>query len=245
MRIWYLYHSSFLVEFEKRVLIFDYFKDKPRHHGLTDGVVDPEELADYEVNVFVTHRHADHYNPIIYGWNYDIRRLRFIMSPDILAIPEEVKSMTIHPDKTSEVDDIQITGFESNDEGLAYLIKMPEVTIFFAGDLNWWDWPGETAEYRSQMQDSYCREINKLIGEEIDVAFIPVDPRLRSSYAKGLDYFMRTVDAKVCVPMHMDGDYTVCKQLLEDPCTRPYRDKLAVYSKRGEILKLPPDLEAR
>lgn len=245
MRIWYLYHSSFLVEFDKRVLIFDYFKDKPRRHGLTDGVVDVSELVDYEVNVFVSHRHADHFNPVIYTWNYDIRSLRFFLSPDIMAVPEELKSVVIHPDKTSEVDDIEVTGFESNDEGVAFLVKMPEVTLFFAGDLNWWDWPKESAEYRHQMQQSYCTEINKLIGEEIDVAFLPVDPRLGVAYAKGLDYFMRTVGARICVPMHMDGNYTVCRDLMQDPCTRPYRDKIVVYSKRGEILKLPPELERR
>lgn len=245
MRIWYLYHSSFLVEFEKRVLIFDYYKDKPRHHGLTDGVVDPAELSEYEVDVFVSHRHADHFNPIIYTWNYDIRRLRFFMSPDLLAVPEELKSVTIPPNKIVEVDDIQVTGYESNDEGVAFLIKLPEATLFFAGDLNWWDWAGESAEYRHQMQESFCREINKLIGETIDVAFIPADPRLGVSYVKAIDYFMRTVDAKACVPMHLDGDYTVCRNLMEDPLTRPYREKLALYTKRGEILKLPPELQTR
>lgn len=245
MKIWYLYHSSFLVEFEKRVLIFDYFKDKPRRHGLTDGVVDTGELADYEVNVFVSHRHADHFNPTIFSWEYDIRQLRFFLSPDIIAIPENLKYVTVHPDKISEVDDIQVTGLESNDEGVAFLVKMPEATIFFAGDLNWWDWKGESAEYRHQMQQSYCSEINKLIGQEIDVAFIPADPRLGPSYAKAISYFMQTVDVRVCVPMHLDGDYNICRDLMQDPATRPFRDKLAVYSRRGEILKLPPELERR
>lgn len=245
MRIWYLYHSSFLVEFENRVLIFDYFKDKPRRGGFIEGVVNAEELADYEVNVFVSHRHADHFNPIIFSWFYEIRRLRFFLSPDIVAVPEEVRSVTIHPDKLTEVDDLSIQGYESNDEGVAFYIQTPEANIFFAGDLNWWDWPSESPEYRHQMQESFCREVNKLIGYDIDVAFIPADPRLGASYSKSIDYFMRTVDARVCVPIHLDGDYSICKQLMEDPCTRPYRDKLAIYSNRGEILKLPPELERR
>lgn len=243
MKIWYLYHSSFLVEFEKRVLIFDYFNDKPKHQGFSEGVVDADQLENYEVDVFVSHRHSDHYNPIIYAWKYDIRRIRYFLSPDIVAVPDEVRHIVIQPDKTCDADDITITGYESNDEGVAFLIKLPEATIFFAGDLNWWDWKGETHEYRQQMQQTYCREIDKLIGEEIDVAFIPADPRLDSSYSKAIHYFMTTVGAKVCVPMHLDGNYSICKLLQNDPLTTEYRTQLASYSKRGEVLKLPPALE--
>lgn len=245
MKIWYLYHSAFLVELENRVLIFDYFKDKPRRHGLTDGVVNPRELENYQVDVFVSHRHGDHFNRVIFGWHYDIRHIRYFLSPDILAVPEELKSFTVFPDKTTELDNIQVMGLESNDEGVAFLIRIRQATIFFAGDLNWWDWEGESMEYRQKMQESYCKEIDKLAGEKIDIAFIPADPRLGQQYIKGIDYFMRTVGADVCIPIHMDGDYTICENLMKDPLTEPYRDRFVTYSQRGETLQLPPYLEKR
>ena len=38
--------------------------------------------------------------------------------------------------------------------------------------------------------------------EKIDIAFVPVDPRLGEQYCWGLDCFMKRTETKVVFPMH-------------------------------------------
>lgn len=238
MKVWYLYHSGFAVETDHHVLIFDYYKNKPRYAGFPEGVVDPQQLVRKKVDVFVSHRHADHYNQTIYKWRYDLRYVRYFLSEDIVP-PEDVTTVTLVPGKEVSLEDINIKVFPSNDEGVAVLVRTPWATIFHAGDLNWWDWTGESAEYRAEMKQTYCEQIDLLRGTQIDLAFIPADPRLGTQFALAVDYFMRNVGAGLCVPMHLDGDYKVCDRLISDPCTDPYRDQIWSYSERGQCIELP------
>ena len=55
------------------------------------------------------------------------------------------------------------------------------------GDLNWWHWEGEPDEKNTEMRRAYQAEINRLMDEKIDIAFVPVDPRLGEQYCWGLD----------------------------------------------------------
>ena len=86
-------------------------------------------------------------------------------------------------------------------------------TIYHAGDLNWWHWEGEPDAYNEHMKTAYLKEIEKLKDTPIDVAFVPVDPRLGEQYYYGIDGFAKRVDAKALIPMHCWGTYTVCEKL--------------------------------
>ena len=98
----------------------------------------------------------------------------------------------------------------STDEGVAYLLKCSEGTLYHAGDLNDWVWPGESEEYNRNMTESYRREIGRLNtyrqdylnGHPIDAACIPLDPRQEKFYACGMLYFLREVPVSSVYPMH-------------------------------------------
>lgn len=240
MKIWYLYHSGFAIEIDNNILIFDYYRDRPRMRSFDEGVVNPELISNRNVSIFVSHRHSDHYNQNIYNWRYDIRRVKYLLSEDVVP-PQDVAALILAPDKILELEDMTIRTLKSNDEGVAILVKINKKTIFFAGDLNWWDWAGESSTFRAKMKESYCSQIDLLGDEPIDVAFIPADPRLGEQYVLGIDYFMRTVAAQYCIPMHLDGDYSICEKLKKDPRTSPYRDRLLLYSHRGDCFTLFED----
>ena len=55
MKVTYIEHSSFLVEMESCYLLFDYFQ----------GEI-PGMDAGKELYVFVSHRHGDHFSPVIF-----------------------------------------------------------------------------------------------------------------------------------------------------------------------------------
>ena len=52
------------------------------------------------------------------------------------------------------------------------------------------------------MRRSYEREIQKIGGETIDAAFVPVDPRLGRDFWEGANIFTRRFKVKNFVPMH-------------------------------------------
>ena len=62
--VWYLGHCGYAIKTSNHFLIFDYIEleEAPTERGLAKGFIDPEELKDMNVTVFVTHSHLDHYD---------------------------------------------------------------------------------------------------------------------------------------------------------------------------------------
>jgi L-ascorbate metabolism protein UlaG (beta-lactamase superfamily) len=119
------------------------------------------------------------------------------------------------------------------------IIKADGLCIYHAGDLNLWYWNGEPDDDNAEMERHYKEQIDTLKGEKIDIAFVPVDPRLEENDLLGLDYFMRTIGAALAVPMHFSDDTSIFDTLKSAPMTEDYRSKIAFFSRRGDqILSL-------
>ena len=71
---------------------------------------------------------------------------------------------------------------------------------------------------------SECPAVNGR--EHVDVAFVPVDPRLEDAYYWGIDWYMRHTDTERVYPMHMWGQYEIQDRLLCQPETAPYRERI-------------------
>ena len=232
-KVWYLYHSGFAMQSSGHFLIFDYWRDRPKGEGLESGVIDPASLQDQDVIVFVSHKHGDHYNRKIHQWKDIIPKLRIILSDDIRPVEGAVM---IGPGKTLTQPDFTVQTLASNDEGVAFIVDIDGLRIYHAGDLNWWHWEGEPDDYNEGMAVSYKSQIDLLAGKPIDIAFVPVDPRLEKQYAWGIDYLMKTTDVRYAIPMHFGADFSIVKRLLEDPISLNYRNRIVNLTKRGEII---------
>ncbi|MFR6562238.1 MAG: hypothetical protein ACLUR5_09860 [Eubacterium ventriosum] len=77
--------------------------------------------------------------------------------------------------------DLKISTFRSTDEGVAFLLEYDNKVYYHAGDLNCWDWKEEPKSYRNNMIQLYIREIQKMDNLKIDVAFVPLDPKLEET----------------------------------------------------------------
>jgi len=235
VKVWYLYHSGFAVQTAEHFLIFDYWRDTPKGKGLESGVIDPSALRDHDVVVFVSHIHGDHYNRNTHGWKDEIPKLRIILSSDIRKAEYAER---IGPGETLALPDLSVQALESNDEGVAFVVEVDGLRIFHAGDLNWWHWEGEPDDENEEMARSYKSQIDLLTAKPVDLAFIPVDPRLEKQYAWAIDYLMRTVDVRHVVPMHFGNDVSIVQQLLDDPISEPYRDRILALTSRGEMREI-------
>ena len=206
MKITFIYHSSFLIETEGCYMLFDYFKGKI-----------PNLNKNKPIYIFSSHFHKDHYDPIVIELFRDYND-KFILSHEIKRYFRLEADNIIYVRKNSEynIDDLNITTFKSTDAGTAFLINYKGKNIFHSGDLHLWLWEGETKEYNNNMEANYKREIEKLKNIDIDIAFIPLDPRQGKWYYKGMSYMLSELNIKYVFPMHCWEDYNVLERFIAD-----------------------------
>ncbi len=83
MKVRFIHHSSFLIETEYVMLLFDYFK----------GALPPLS-RDKTLYILCSHSHGDHYGKVIYSFPDNHPDVRYILSDDIPQrdIPCDFKS---------------------------------------------------------------------------------------------------------------------------------------------------------
>ncbi|MEG0215508.1 MAG: MBL fold metallo-hydrolase [Hungatella sp.] len=227
MKVTYVEHSSFLVEMKRHYLLFDYFQGEiPK--------MDPKK----ELLVFASHRHGDHFSPVIFELAKEYPRIHYVISDDIWEnrVPMELhgKVTFMGAEEEETIGDVEVKTYRSTDEGVAFLLSIEGKTIYHAGDLNHWNWMKESEEWNQQMGARYHEELDKMAGEKIHVAFLPMDSRLNENFYLGVDDFMKRVGAEVVFPMHFWEDYSVGRRLKELPCSLEYRDRIREIHGKGE-----------
>lgn len=230
MKVTYLGHSGFLLEMENIYCLFDYYKGEF-----------PEWDRDKKMVVFVSHAHYDHFGKEIFRLGENFSEICYVLSSDIdpseyahagFSLCSDIISMG--PNEEKDVFGIKVRTLRSNDQGVAYLLHCGDRTIYHAGDLNWWHWEEESEVFNKMIRRTYQSEINKLQQEKIDIAFVPVDPRLGEQYCWGIDCFMKRTDTKYVFPMHFWGNYDIFDRLMLEKCTETYKDKIMKIEREGQ-----------
>ena len=221
MRISYIHHSSFLVEFKQLSLLFDYFQGDVK---LPEGK---------PAVIFASHRHGDHFSPVIFDFAKERQDVYYVLSDDIWEkrTPSGLRERILFAGPGQEfslpwLSGISVRTFKSTDEGVAFLIRSPEGVIYHAGDLNNWQWEGEPKDWNRNMEVNYHRQLEAMKNEKIDVAFVPLDPRQGKDFYRGMDDFMKMVGAARVFPMHCWDDFTVISRLKAMEESKDYRDRI-------------------
>lgn len=227
MKVTYLEHSGFAVEYKNYVLIFDWYKGKV-----------PEFDVTKKVYVFSSHAHYDHFNQNIFTWKEDYPDIHYILSADIVTDTEGAKVTYVVANQEYQVDDLKVQTLHSTDEGVAFVVYAEDKVIYHAGDLNWWHWEEEDDAYNRMMRGDYQKEIETLAGEKIDLAFVVLDPRQEEQFYWGFDWYMRHTDTKIVFPMHMWKQYEVQDRLIGMEVSEPYREKIMRIREMGQVFEL-------
>lgn len=200
-KITYIYHSSFVVETQNHILIFDYTTNSYIDNmNLMDSFIGNEK----KVLVFVTHGHRDHFDPVILTWVEYNDKIKYIISDDIFINTNNENIYYIDKYNSLKFNNIIIETYGTTDRGLSYLVKLDDLTIYHSGDLNWWHWKNDDNETQIKEETDFKKEIDIIKGNNIDIAFVPVDPRLDKSYYLGGEYFAKTIKPKLLIPMHFE-----------------------------------------
>lgn len=210
LRVEYIQHSGFVVETDRYLLVFDYYR----------GAI--ELPIHKKIYVFSSHVHQDHFNPEIFQWQKDHPHIHYILSSDIkgdIQLPHRLANITfLSPYEKVHIDDLKIKAYGSTDIGISFHLELMDCRgthIFHAGDLNWWHWWGEPQEDIQRAETMFKEEIAKIKGESIDIAFFPVDPRLEQYHSLGVQYFIEEVQPRILFPMHFGDQFMVIKNFAE------------------------------
>lgn len=218
MELTYLYHSGFVVETDRCVLVFDYWMDPA---NVMERLVNP--CGDKHVYVFVSHFHRDHFNKHIFGWREANPRAAFtyLLSRDILdhhyAAKEAADAWMEKGDQWHD-HNISVTATGSNDSGVSWVVEVEGKRLFHAGDLcNWYarfvsDNTPETIYSHefgmwvnpAEEERRFLRELNDIseVCQTVDIAMFPVDGRIGNGYTLGARQLISQLRVKLLVPMH-------------------------------------------
>ncbi len=237
-KIHHLFHSGFAVETSSHFLIFDYFLNKVAkgyENTIENGVITPELIREKKnVLVFVTHNHKDHFNPVIFQWQQYNPLNTYILSDDV-TVPSHLKNVyTMESYNTLTLEDTtSIKTYGTTDQGVSFLVKVDGFTIFHAGDLNWWHWKNSESEKQLIEEKDFKREVNQ-ITETIDIAFVPVDPRLEEYFHLGGEYFAHKLNPKLLIPMHFANEYHITQDFSTK--VQCYPISTFIINQRGETI---------
>lgn len=159
MNIYPIYHSGVFVEIDSVYLLFDYYMgDIP----LLD--------ANKPLYCFISHGHYDHYCKDI------LTKVSFYKNVKVICatgVNDSFVQMSVHQQLL--LDNLEIKTLDSTDEGVAFLVKVSNSSIYHAGDLHAWLWGYEdTLAEKQEMLNKYTKEIS-LLPKDIDVAFAVLD----------------------------------------------------------------------
>lgn len=212
MKLTYIYHSGFALEFDTFTIIVDYYKDTvmPFEKGLIHS-----QLLNRPGKIYIlsSHSHPDHFNPEIILWKQQREDIQYIFSHDILEAGLATKKDAIYLSKLDTYEDshLKIKAYGSTDIGISFLIQAEGKQIFHAGDLNNWHWNEEcSAEESQEYETNYLKEL-ELIAKDVthlDLAIFPVDPRLGKDYMRGAEQFINRIQTDLFAPMHFDEAYS-------------------------------------
>lgn len=157
--IYFLNHSGFILKINDIVLVFDYYKDPLQHveKMITDGR--------NKIYFFVSHFHGNHFNPSIS--RFEEYADGYILHGDCdLYLRDAGKMHLMDVGDSYSNEDFTVKMYGSTDAGGSFLIHCHGITIFHAGDLNWWHWAGDSDAANLDARNNYFAELENCPGEK-------------------------------------------------------------------------------
>lgn len=220
MRVTFLDHSGFFIELDSVCLLFDWWRGEL------------PSLPGKPLIVFASHAHDDHFSPAIFS----LPAAAFVLGADIDRAGTPENCLSVGGGETvSPLAGVTVETLSSTDEGVAFLVTAENKTIFHAGDLNWWHWAGEPDPWNPDMEKMFRAYTAPLAGRAIDLALLPLDPRLEEDGFRGPKHFLETADIRRWIPMHQWGKFAFTDRFLA--CYPVFAAKAVPVLRKGQIFE--------
>lgn len=231
-QITHLYHSGFIVETINHTLVFDFIEpDKSLGAiGLSRHDIYEKWISEQDnVFVFISHHHQDHFTPSIVDWQAANPSLHIIAGYDV-PVKSSKNCHLMNPHEKLKINEVSIETFSSTDDGVSFYVQADNISFFHSGDLNWWHWNEFSPQQLEKEEFDFKKELQGLSSKSIDVAFVPVDPRLEEHYYLAGEYFVETCKPSLMLPMHFGKHFEI---------TKKFSNKLSHSSSSIAVLEKP------
>ena len=232
--IWYLGHAGWAVKTKNHLLIFDYVHvprkgEMPENPSLANGYIDPKEIQDCSVFVFVSHRHGDHFDPMIFEWEKSVENIRYVFGWE--ADQDSKYHYLTEPRTSRTIDGFEIFNINHEFDGIpegAFLVKGDGLVIFHSGD------HGTTGE---ELNPLFKTNIDYLarMENQIDLAFISMfGSRTGGEVNNGDLYTIDKLGPKVTFPMHQGGGERFYKRFAQEARQKGAKTKVYCAVNQGD-----------
>jgi ankyrin repeat protein len=223
--VWYLGHSGWAVKTMNHLLIFDYYEktDRPDDPRLVNGRINPTEIYDQNVYVFVSHRHTDHFDKTILEWADSVPYIKYIFGWEALDDPNH---HYMGPKKKLKLDGMEIECVQSPEAGEIegnFLVKVDGLIIYHSGDY-------------SRGHDVFKKDMQDLAesARDIDLFFMLAGNTMDNEEAL---YALQTVKPKYMFPMHGGGNEHVYKEFADYVRGKKLKTQIICAENRGDRFK--------
>ena len=148
MRVTYLSHSSFFVEYSDCAILIDYgeLPKRSQQGEISEGIFELEKQKSKYSNLlgYSSHRHEDHYDSNIVQQFLNSDLFYILSDEHELEFEEYMENRNfyrLYPQTTANIDILNFANTGSTDQGGAVLLQdsNEEFSIYYGGDLAVWD----------------------------------------------------------------------------------------------------------
>lgn len=134
--IWYLGHSGWAIKTKQHFLIFDYYEDRkpPAEPRLANGFISPDEIKNFDVDVFASHVHTDYFDSTILKWQEEIPNIKYIFGWKAMDNPTY---FYMESRSKIKINNLEIESIHSPEAGAIdgnLLVKLDGLVIYHSGD---------------------------------------------------------------------------------------------------------------
>ncbi|NIM95804.1 MAG: hypothetical protein GTO18_19055 [Anaerolineales bacterium] len=234
-QIWSLGGNGWALEINGRLLVFDYVgrgESVPPVSGevrnLEIGAINTDELQAFDLYVFVTHSHQDHFDPVIFEWQQQVENIEYFFGWGVGDNPEH--HYMIGPRADAQLDGMEVYTINSHHSDVpevAYLVKVDGVTIYHNGD------------YLASYLEDF--EYLHTFTDHIDIAFVIGWPFVDHQHFQHAMRLSELFDPTCMFSIHREGDEDKSRQFAELLAEHGVEATVYYAENRGEDFICPID----
>lgn len=111
-------------------------------------------------------------------------------------------------------------------------------TFITRAHLHNWYFEGAGELINGKMENGFKSALRRLEGRHINLAFVVLDGRLGMNTNRGLDYFMRHVNADYIFPMHMWQEYRLIEDYKKMCFNARYTERIMDITEENQVFEL-------
>ena len=197
-------HSCVLLRHQRRLFLFDFCMKTPFDKDSFLGLCPLDAVEGFDVYILNSHVHGDHWTSSLLDLP-KCEKLHYFLSFDIPIPKTDHEITSCQPNQWHEASGIRVFTPPSSDEGVAFLVEVPGLTVYHSGDNAFWDWES------CRVAEGYFKEwLQPVIAQKraIDVAFQVADPRCFETHYGGIHDISNFLDIGLLVPIHNFNDFS-------------------------------------